>query len=124
MNDLLFITITILNIMLIEVETIDIQLTSTLTDITTDNYEISKNVLSIKSKGDYKISGSCSECQISIAKGLTVTITLNSITIDNSNTGPFVIKKNANVNLVLEGESRIEDKECFTKIEEYVNQRT
>ena len=111
MNDLLFITITILNIMLIEVETIDIQLTSTLTDITTDNYEISKNVLSIKSKGDYKISGSCSECQISIAKGLTVTITLNSITIDNSNTGPFVIKKNANVNLVLEGESRIEDKE-------------
>ena len=111
MQNLLLFNILILTIILIQTSSIDIQLTSTLTDVTTDNYEISKNVLSIKSKGNYKISGSCSECQISIAKGLTVTITLNSITIDNSNTGPFVIKKNAKVNLVLEGESRIEDNE-------------
>ena len=112
MKNLLLLKFSILTIILIQTASIDIQLTSTLTDATTDNYEISKNVLSIKSKGDYKISGSCSECQISIAKGLTLTITLNSITIDNSNTGPFVIKKNANVNLVLEGESRIEDNEA------------
>ena len=79
--------------LLLQIKSIDITLTSTLTDITTDDYVISNNQLSIKSKGEYKISGSCSECQISIAKGIAVTVTLNSISIDNSNTGPFIIKK-------------------------------
>ena len=102
----------LLNILVLHVYSIDIALIPVLTDITTDNYEISNNILSIKSDGEYKISGSCSECQISIKKGLSVSITLNSISIDNSNTGPFVIKKNAIVNLILEGESKIEDNEA------------
>ena len=113
MKTSLFIYITLLVYMLLlQVKAIDIKLTSTLTNTTTDNYEISNNILSIIADGEYKISGSCSECQINIKKGLTVTITLNSIKIDNSNTGPFVIKKNAIVNLILEGESRIEDNEA------------
>ena len=114
MRNKYFIKITfILSIVLLQVKSIDITLTSTLTNTTTDNYEISNNILSIISNGDYKISGSCSECQINIKKGLSVNITLNSITIDNSNTGPFVIKKNAVVNLILKGESRIEDNEVI-----------
>ena len=36
---------------------------------------------------------------------------MSSISIDNSQTGPFVIKKSANVNLILEGISTITDKE-------------
>ena len=114
LKKLYFLKITfILSILLLQVKSVDITLTSTLTDTTTDNYEISNNILSIKSNGEYKISGSCSECQINIAKGLTVDITLNSINIDNSNTGPFIIKKNAIVNLILQGESRIEDNEAI-----------
>ena len=114
MRNKYFINITfILSIVLFQVASIDITLTSILTNTTTDNYEISNNILSIISNGDYKISGSCSECQINIKKGLSVNITLDSITIDNSNTGPFVIKKNAIVNLILKGESRIEDNEVI-----------
>ena len=112
MKNLLLLRIYVFVFLLLQAISIDIKLTSILTDTTTDSYEIAKNVLSIKSKGEYKISGSCSECQISIAKGLTVAVTLDSISIDNSNTGPFVIKKNAIVNLILEGESRIEDNEA------------
>ena len=97
----------------IQVKAIDIALTSTLTNTNTDNYAISNNILTINANGEYKISGSCTECQIVIEKDLAVKITLNSIKIDNSNTGPFVIKKNAIVNLILEGESRIEDNEAL-----------
>ena len=98
-------------VLFLQINAIDITLTSILEDTTTDNYKIAKNILSILSNGEYKISGACSECQIAINKGLSVSITLNSISIDNSNTGPFVIKKNANVNLILEGESKIVDNE-------------
>jgi hypothetical protein len=98
--------------LLIQVEAVEITLTSTLTDTTESTYTISGNVLTLNSDGEeYIISGSCTECQIAVAKEITTTITLKSITIDNSATGPFVIKKNAVVNLVLEGESTISDKE-------------
>ena len=100
-------------ISLAQVKSIDIALTSTLIDTSNDNYQIINNTLSIKANGEYSISGGCSECQINIAKGLKVNMTLNSISIDNSNTGPFVIKKNAVVNLILKGESKIEDNEAI-----------
>jgi len=104
--------ITLFLLLIIQIKTIDITLTSTMTDTTTDNYKISNNIVSIKANGAYKFTGSCSECQISVGKGLTVDITLSSITIDNSNTGPFVIKKESIVNLILEGESSITDNEA------------
>ena len=98
--------------LLIQVQTVDITLTSSMTDTEESTYTISSNVLTLTSDGgEYTISGTCSECQIAVAKEITTTITLNSITIDNSATGPFVIKKNAVVNLILEGESAITDKE-------------
>ena len=46
-------------------------------------------------------------------------ITLSSINIDNSNTGPFVIKKEANVKLILEGISKIIDKETNETLDDF-----
>ena len=53
LKKLYFLKITfILSILLLQVKSVDITLTSTLTDTTTDNYEISNNILSIKSNGE------------------------------------------------------------------------
>ena len=92
-------------------EEISISLNDISTDISNDNYSINNKILTISKKGDYKISDSWSECQIVVDKKLEVKITLSSIEIDNSNTGPFIIKKNTVVNLILEGNSKITDKE-------------
>ena len=70
-------------------EEIEISLNDNFIDVTTDNYKIVS-----------KAWGIYNECQILIDKKLEVKITLNSITIDNSNICPFVIKKNSNVNLI------------------------
>ena len=103
----------LLFVLLFQIQAVDITLTSTMTDIEESTYTISSNVVTLKSNGEeYTISGSCTECQIAIAKEITTTVTLKSITIDNSSTGPFVIKKSSVVNLILEGESTITDKEA------------
>ena len=76
-----------------------------------ENYIISSSILNITTGGDYKITGKCSECQILIDQGIDVSLTVNSIEIDNSNTCPLLISKKAKVNLILEGESSITDNE-------------
>ena len=106
-------------VLLIQVQSVDITLSSTMTDTTADTYSIASNVVTLKSDTEYKLSGACSECQIVVEKGITTTITLDSITIDNSKTGPFVIKKNSIVNLVLNGESTITDKETDESSDDY-----
>ena len=45
----------LMNILFLQISSIDITLTPVLEDVTTDNYEIAKNTLSIKSNGDYRI---------------------------------------------------------------------
>ena len=101
----------LLVILIIQIKSVDITLSSTMSDIEESTYTIKSNVLTLNSNSEYTISGSCSECQIEVAKQISATITLNSITIDNSQTGPFVIKKGAIVNLILSGESTITDNE-------------
>ena len=86
---------------------VTITLSSSMTDTTEDTYQIKSNILTLSSNEEYIIKGSCSECGIEVKKGTSPTITLSSISIDNSQTGPFV----ANVNLILEGLSTIIDKE-------------
>ena len=105
--------------LLIQVQSVDITLSSTMTDTSADTYSIASNIVTLNSQTEYKLSGTCSECQIVVEKGITTTITLNSITIDNSKTGPFVIKKNSVVNLVLNGESTITDKETDETSDDY-----
>ena len=90
-----------------------------MTDTTADTYSIASNVVTLNSETEYKLSGTCSECQIVVNKEITTTITLDSISIDNSKTGPFVIKKNSVVNLVLNGESTIIDKETDETLDDY-----
>lgn len=58
-----------------------------------ENYIISSSILNITTGGDYKITGKCSECQILIDQGIDVSLTVNSIEIDNSNTCPLLISK-------------------------------
>ena len=102
----------ILSIQMTQVlNSVTITLSSSMTDATEDSYQIQSNILTLTSNEEYIIKGSCSECGIEVKKETSPTITLSSVTIDNSQTGPFVIKKSANVNLILEGISTITDKE-------------
>ena len=98
---------------------VEITLSSSMEDTTTDTYEIKSNILTLLSNEEYIIKGSCSECGIEVKKATSPTITLSSINIDNSNTGPFVIKKEANVKLILEGISKIIDKETDETLDDF-----
>ena len=98
---------------------VTINLSSSMTDTTEDTYQIKSNILTLSSNEEYIIKGSCSECGIEVKKGTSPTITLSSISIDNSQTGPFVIKKSANVNLILEGISTIIDKETDESLSDF-----
>ena len=80
-------------------------------DTTADTYVIKNNILTLNSDEEYIIKGTCSECGIEVKKGTSPEITLSSVTIDNSATGPFIMKKSTNVNLILEGISTITDNE-------------
>ena len=104
-------TIILFIFLIIEIQAIDIELSSDMSNTEESTYTIKNNVLTLNSNADYSISGKYSECQIEVAKGISANITLNSISIDNSQTGPFVIKKGSTVNLILSGESTIIDKE-------------
>ena len=94
-----------------QIESVDIGLSSSMSNTEESTYIIKNNILTLNSSTDYTISGTCNECQIEVAKGISPSITLNSISIDNSKTGPFVIKKGSTVNLILSGESTIIDNE-------------
>ena len=98
---------------------IQITLASSMEDTTTDSYQIKSNILTLLSNEEYIIKGSCSECGIEVKKATSPTITLSSISIDNSQTGPFIIKKGANVNLILEGISKIVDKETNETLDDF-----
>ena len=82
---------------------VEITLSSSMEDTTEDSYQISSNILTLNSEEEYIIKGTCTECGIEVKASSSPTITLSSVTIDNSKTGPFIIKKNSKVKLILEG---------------------
>ena len=96
-------------------EEISISLDDIETNVENDKYQIASKVLNLNTNNEYKISGSCTECKIKVNQKTDMTITLNSISLSNSNDGPFIIGKSAKVNLILEGESTISDDEDITK---------
>ena len=98
---------------------VTITLSSSMTDTTSDTYQINSNILTLTSNEEYIITGSCSECGIEVKKETSPTITLSSISIDNSKTGPFVIKKSCTVKLILEGKSTIIDKESDENADDF-----
>ena len=75
-------------------------------------YTIDGTTLTITTAGTYRIGGSCSEGAIIVSKGLScVTLILDDLTLASSTTAPIVIKKNAAVNIHLEGTSTLTDNE-------------
>ena len=98
---------------------VTITLSSSMTDTTSDTYQINSNILTLTSNEEYIIKGSCSECGIEVKKETSPTITLSSISIDNSKTGPLVIKKSCTVKLILEGKSTIIDKETDENADDF-----
>lgn len=68
-------------VFLIQVQSVDIILSSTMIDTTEDTYSIACNAVSLNLETEYKLSGTCSECQIVVEKGITTTNTpvLNAI---------------------------------------------
>ena len=87
----------------------DSQITET---VPGSGYKISKTELTIKETGTYRITGSCSEGSIVVAKGVEdVTLILDDLTLSASSTAPLVIKKNSTVTIILEGENTLSDNE-------------
>lgn len=75
-------------------------------------YTIDETTLKITSDGTYRITGSCSEGNIEVAKGLSgVTLILDNLTLSNSNTAPIIVKKSSAVLIKLVGTSTITDNE-------------
>ena len=75
-------------------------------------YTIDGTTLTITTAGTYRIGGSCSEGTIIVSKGLSgVTLILDDLTLASSATAPIVVKKNAAVNIHLEGTSTLTDNE-------------
>ena len=70
-------------------------------------YSISGTTLKISANGVYKVSGSCSEGNIEIAKELTdVTLVLDGLSLTSSGTAPIVVKKNTTASIhLLDGTS-------------------
>ena len=58
---------------------VTITLSSSMTDTTSDTYQINSNILTLTSNEEYIIKGSCSECGIEVKKETSPTITLSSI---------------------------------------------
>ena len=60
-------------ILIIQINSVDITLSSTMSNQEESTYTIENNVLTLNSDSEYTISGSCNECQIEIAKGISPT---------------------------------------------------
>mgnify|MGYP007101907055 CR=1 FL=1 len=56
-------------------EEISISLNDIGTDISNEKYQIKSKILTLNSSVDYKISGSCNDCQISVKKSPKTKIT-------------------------------------------------
>lgn len=66
-----------------------------------DGYEIDGTHLAIKSAGTYSLSGSCADGSIEVKKGTTgVTLILNGLELDGSDTAPISCNKSTEVTIV------------------------
>ena len=108
MEDIIFLSLLLSKI---KTEQISISLNDIYTDTTGDSYKIESKILTLNKNGDFKLSGIWSECHIVIKSGIEIKLIISLIKIDNSSIGPFIIKKQAKVNLILEGDSIITDNE-------------
>ena len=77
-----------------------------------NGYKIKETALTIKAAGVYRITGSCSEGSIEVAKDLSdVVLVLDNLTLACSTAAPVVVKKSSAVAIHLEGTSSLTDNE-------------
>ncbi|MBQ9277673.1 MAG: carbohydrate-binding domain-containing protein, partial [Lachnospiraceae bacterium] len=82
------------------------------TSATGEGYSIEGTTLTINASGTYEITGSCSEGQVVVKKGVTdVTLVLNGLTLRCSSSAPIVIKKESSVTIDVEGTNTLTDAE-------------
>ena len=75
-------------------------------------FSIDGAALTISAAGTYALTGSCSEGNVTVAKGVTgVVLLLDSLTLACSTTAPLLCKKSAGVTLWLKGSSTLTDNE-------------
>lgn len=75
-------------------------------------YTISGTTLTITSKGTYRITGSCSEGSVTVAKGLSdVTLILDNLTLTSAKTAPIVVKNSSSVLIKTQGVSTLTNNE-------------
>ena len=73
---------------------------------------VSGTTLTVTASGTYRITGSCADGSIVVAKGLqNVTLILDDLSLSCSYSAPLVVKKESSVLLRLEGESTLTDTE-------------
>ncbi len=79
-------------------------------------YTIDGTSLTITSDGTYRITGSCTEGKLEVAKSLSnVTLILDNLTLSNSDTAPIIVKKSSSVLMKLVGTSTITNNEEASK---------
>ena len=96
--------------------TADNTFTFTDTAVTADSegsgYTIDGTTLTISESGTYVVTGNSSDGSIVIAKKTTgVTLVLSDLTLSADDTAPLVVKKNSEVNIVIENENTLTDLE-------------
>ena len=75
-------------------------------------YSVSGTTLTVTASGVYRVTGSCANGSIVVAKGLQdVTLILDGLSLSCSYSAPLVVKKESSVLLRLEGESTLTDAE-------------
>ncbi|MBP3871895.1 MAG: carbohydrate-binding domain-containing protein [Faecalicoccus sp.] len=73
---------------------------------------IDGTALTITASGSYTVTGTCSQGSITVAKGLQeVILTLQNLTLSNSETAPITIGKNSEATIINEGTTTITDAE-------------
>lgn len=81
-------------------------------DESASGYVIDGTDLTINAAGTYIITGSCTDGNISVKKGTTgVNLILKNLSLEEADTAPLVIKKNAEVTLDIEGTVTLTDSE-------------
>ena len=75
--------------------------------------QVNDTVINITRSNNYLFKGSSSKCSIVVARQSFLYITLDSVTLENSERIPFLIERNSTVFLTLKGVNKITDENSY-----------
>ena len=74
------------------------------------NYKVKDNSLTINGSGNYRVTGSCNDCNIVIKKSVEdVSLYLDDLNLTSNSTAPIVVGKNSIVDIIVENNVSLED---------------